>query len=163
MNASSAGSLPPRDRIRLPDTIGGGNRAFCVPRFDGVITINMRPESFDNPRVHKLDKGRAYGEVLIHELVHAWQIHNAPMEEALLADALAAKICELQEIDLYEYGPPGPPFHDFLLEQQGNIVSDWFRTCHVNTPGQPHGLDRSEAINDPYFRYVNGNIRTAVW
>jgi hypothetical protein len=144
------GTLPPRDRLLLTDTIGKDNRAFCLPRYDGKITINMGADSFADPRVHH--KGR-YGETFIHELVHAWQIQHTAMGETLLARALAAQINKELGGNPYALGSPGPDFGDFNLEQQGNIVSG---------PGDgPQVLDAQSAIDDPWFSYIARNIRTA--
>lgn len=46
------GSLPPRDKLILTDTIGGDNRAFTFPRFDGKITLNMGPDGWPDPRAY---------------------------------------------------------------------------------------------------------------
>jgi hypothetical protein len=156
-----AGMLPARDLLILTDTIGGGNRAFVWPRFDGKITINMGAESYDEPRNHRVANGsKKYGETFIHELVHAWQIHHASMNLALLADAFASKVCEAGGVSPYKYGSAGPPFSDFSLEQQAKIVADWFIKYYKkdsNTDNQ--GLNTTDATNDPYFRYIEGNIR----
>ncbi|MGM9473435.1 hypothetical protein ACS5PJ_15710 [Pseudarthrobacter sp. YS3] len=151
-NQVFAGKLPPRDRLVLTDTIGAGNRAFTFPRFDGKITINMGPDSFDDPRQYEVASGsRSYGEVFIHELTHAWQIAHTPMDLALLADALASKICEAGGGNPYTYGAAGQPYGDFNLEEQAQIVSDWF-----SGRKSPPPMD----TNSPYFPYIAQNIRT---
>jgi hypothetical protein len=67
------GSLPPRDKIVHTDTIGGGNRAFTFPRFDGKITLNMGPDGWPEPRNYHVGYSKGdrypgqavkYGEVL---------------------------------------------------------------------------------------------------
>jgi hypothetical protein len=143
-NEVFAGTLPPREQIVLTDTIGGENRAFTFPRYDGKITLNMGPTAFDDPASFEMP-ARKRGEVLIHELVHAWQVHHTRIGLALLADALASKFCEATGGNPYTYGPAGPSFGDFNLEQQAQIVSDWFAG----------GKD----TNSPYYRYIEGNIR----
>ena len=70
------------------------------------------------------------------------------MDIAFLADALATRICEATGGHPYEYGPAGPAFGDFNIEQQAQIVQDWFAL----------GMDPSS----PYFRYIDGNIRRGV-
>ncbi|MER5602245.1 hypothetical protein ABT085_34850, partial [Streptomyces sp. NPDC002265] len=146
------GTLPAKDRIVLTDTIGGGDRAFTFPRFDGKITLNMGNGAFDDPRK---DPHGAYGQVFIHELVHAWQIEHTPMQLALMADAFASKVCEAtQGVHApYVYGPAGPVYGDFNLEQQAKIVEDWF----VGASSVPPGTKRDS--NNPYFRYIRDNIR----
>jgi hypothetical protein len=155
-NEVFAGSLPPRDRIVLTDTIGGGNRAFTFPRFDGKITLNMGPEAFADPRQYHVANGRRkVGEVFIHELVHAWQIAHTPMDLSLMADALASKVCEAAGDNPYHYDGPGAAYGSFNLEQQAQIISDWFAGNPV--AGQsPTPKDMAS----PYFRYVLTNIRT---
>ena len=152
-----AGTLPARDRIVLTDTIGGGSRAFTFPRFDGKITLNMGGAAFDDPRNYEVASGkRVYGETFIHELVHAWQIAHTPMDLALLADALASKVCEATGSSPYDYPPAGGRYGDFNLEQQAQIVSDWF-AGKVRPGSNQTGIRKDE--NSPYFRYVLGNIR----
>lgn len=41
-------ATPSRDKLRITDTIGAGNRPFTFPRFDGVITLNLGPEGYTN-------------------------------------------------------------------------------------------------------------------
>ena len=148
------GSLPPRERLVLTDTMGGGNRAFTFPRYDGKITLNMGTAEFDDPRNYP---SGASGQVFIHELVHACQIQHTPMDLSLMADAFASKVCEAAGGSPYQYGPAGPAYSSFNLEQQAQIVSDWFAgavpsgTNQTGTPKDP---------NSPYFRYIQANVRT---
>jgi len=151
-------SLPPRDRLVLTDTIGAGNRAFTFPRYDGKITLNMGDAAFNDPRNYP---GKKYGQTFIHELVHACQIQHTSIDITLLADAFASKVCEATGGNPYTYGAAGPAYSDFNLEQQAQIVSDWFgRYFTQTTPTENYGLSSASAINDPYFRYINENLRT---
>jgi hypothetical protein len=83
----------------------------------------------------------------IHELTHVWQLHNNPGESDWVARAFAAKINNVP----YAYGPAGPPYSGFNIEQQAQIVQDWF----TNSEAAGHELDA-----DPYFIYIRDNIRT---
>jgi hypothetical protein len=159
------GSLPPRDKIVHTDTIGGGNRAFTFPRFDGKITLNMGPDGWPEPRNYHVGYSKGdrypgqavkYGEVLIHELVHACQIHHASIDLSLLADALASKVCEATGTSPYVYGPADTDYSSFNLEQQAQIVSDWFAGAVPNGSNQTR---TPKDINSPYFWYVNDNVR----
>lgn len=149
-------SLPPRDRLILTDAIGPNNRAFTFPRFDNKITLNMGREGFIDPRNFDVAERRNQrGEVFIHELCHSWQIHHAAIDLAMLADALASRACEVAGTNPYVYGDAGPPYGTFNLEQQAQIVSDWFcgkrtGTLWTGTPKDP---------NSPYFGYIVQNIR----
>jgi hypothetical protein len=145
------GTLPPRSQIVLTDTIGPGNRAFTFPRFDGKITVNMGNQGFTDPINYELDR-RKPGEVFMHELTHAWQIQHTTMDLRLLSDALMSKICEATGNNPYEYGPAGPAYDSFNLEQQAQIVEDWFT-------GKNSPTSKAEDSNSPYFTYIQNNIR----
>jgi hypothetical protein len=156
-NTVFLGSLPPRERLVLTDTIGGGNRAFTFPRFDGKITLNMGPDAFADPRNYP---GKPWGNTFIHELVHACQIQHARMDLTLLADALASKVCEATGGNPYHYGPSGPDYSSFSLEQQAQIVSDWFSKHFTKASSvDNYGLSSEIATSDSYFRYIRDNVR----
>jgi hypothetical protein len=163
------GSLPPREKLLLTDTIGGGDRAFTFPRFDGRISLNFGPAAFDDPRLYHGENvtDKTYGRTFIHELVHACQIHYANTDLSLLAGALATKLCEAGGQSPYEYGFGGFDFLESNLEQQAEVVGDWFvgfplhpepewHTNHTGTQRDPSPKDPSS----PYFRYVVENVRT---
>jgi Repeat of unknown function (DUF346) len=162
------GALPPRDQIVLTDTIGGGNRAFTFPRYDGKITLNMGPDAFADPRLYHVGYTRnperypfpnpaiVKGEIFIHELVHACQIQHSSMDVTLLADAFASKVCETTGGNPYVYGLAGSAYTDFNLEQQAQIVSDWFAGAAPTNTDQT-GIPKD--TNSPYFRYINENVR----
>jgi hypothetical protein len=144
------GALPPRDKLVLTDTIGGGNRAFTFPRYDGKITLNMGPAAFDDPRNYPGFTGAIY----IHELVHACQIDHAGSDLGLLCDALSTKVCEATGESPYTYGPAGTEYGAFSIEQQAQIVQDWFSGTMC---GNQTGIQKD--INSPYFRYIQDNLR----
>jgi hypothetical protein len=151
-----ADALPPRDDMRITNTIGGGGRAFVWIRPDGKITVNMG-DGYDDPLTWE-QPSRKYGEVFIHELVHAWQIHHSPNLPFVLSGVLA-RLSEPLGNNPYKY-ELGKPWGDYNVEQQGNIVSDWFvRHFNRNNPADNHGLDSPAAIRDPAYRYINGYIR----
>lgn len=163
------GALPPRDKILLTDTTGGGNnRGFVFPRFDGMITLNLGPVAFDDPLKYKAgitrdrypDKPVQEGEIFIHELVHACQIHNST-DLGYLADAFSSKLCEATGDSPYVYGPAGSDYSSFSLEQQAQIVSDWFAGARPVADGRytSNQTGTPEDINSPYFRYINENVR----
>lgn len=133
-----AGTLPPKEKMVITDTIGGSNRPFVFPRFDGKITLNLGATMFSNPI-------GADAKTFVHELVHAWQIEHVPFDLAWLADALSTQLCHSLGASSYNPGNPGPPFHRFNLEQQAEIVELWFHD----------GM----RVDDPWYRYIEENIR----
>jgi hypothetical protein len=146
-----AGTLPPRERLRLTDTIGADERPFTFPRLDGTITLNMGPAGFADPRRYGVTReGMVRGESFVHELAHAWQAHRG-LDVALLTGGLACRLRELVGDNPYTY-EPGQPFAEYTLEQQAQIVSDWFRRHH-------RGLRSPAARRDPRYRYIDADVR----
>ncbi|MBX7225290.1 MAG: hypothetical protein K1X55_04620 [Chitinophagales bacterium] len=152
------GTLPAKQDLILTDTIGGNDRAFTMPRFDGKITINMGEDGFRDPINYRLNSGTQKGQIFIHELTHAWQIKNSNWGLALMASALASKICEIGGGDPYDFGTDtNKPFGDFNLEQQAHIVDEWFASCAKDSNGN---IDESkDYTKSPWYHYIEGNIR----
>jgi len=142
------GSLPPREKIVLTNSLGGGGRPFTYPRFDGKIVLNLG-DHYTNPRGYITDKRPKPGQLLIHELVHAWQYHNNAAAISYVGDALWARLSE-------DYNPGrvlSEPWDSFGLEEQATIVDRWFAAYHQN-------LDAPDALRDQAFRFIRDNIRT---
>lgn len=152
------GPTLPFDRIRLTNLAGLGGRAFVCQAADGQILVNLASDTaFDNPVSHVDRNHPRAGQLLVHEVVHAWQIANGTFDASFLWRGTVGK---LWGHDNYDYGPPGPAFEDFDLEQQASIVDQWFggSTDHAPPGTFPAGR-RPEDPTDPYFRYISDNIR----
>lgn len=161
-----AGTLPPREKLLLTDTIGASNRQFVWPRWDGKITLNMggdlydkltsdtwRNQAFSNPA------DPAYIDDLhtfIHELGHTWQIQNRANELAFLADGFVTQIGNtLSGGEAYKYGPPGAAWSSYGLEGQPQLVADWWAGTSQNL-SVAYGM---KDTTNPYYRYIIGNIQ----
>jgi hypothetical protein len=153
-----AGSLPPLETLLVTDALGPDQRAFTFPRFDGKTILNLGPDGWGDTRdAGGVAQGRhVSGEIFVHELVHACQIHS---EQNLtwLAGALATTLCAIST-DPYDYGPPTSDYLSLNIEQQAQIVSDWFA-------GRPHNkaaANPAQAMSpsSPYYHYVQDNVRT---
>jgi hypothetical protein len=160
------GAMPPRDKIRLTDTIGGGNRAFTFPRYDGKITLNMGQTAWDDPRRYRGEARNAdgtlgtYGRTFIHEMTHAAQIHFSTQLD-YLARGLSAKVCEVSGSSPYTYGPAGPDWLDaFNMEQQAQIVGDWANAVVSSKQVPNYQTSIPADINSQYFRYIQEFVRT---
>lgn len=136
-DAVFSGTLPPSNRILITDTIGAGNRAFTFPSLIGV-TVNLGSD-YENPMV-------SAPQIFMHELTYAWQIHNYPGEVEWVAKGFSAQLFNAP----YTYGAAGQPFHEFNIEQQAQIVQDWFSKCLA--AGR-------QLTDDAYFMYIRDNIR----
>ncbi len=146
------GALPPKDKLRLTDTIGPDDRAFTFPTFDGKIDVNMGAAGMNDPR--KYPHGN-YGQTFIHELVHSCQIEHSS-DLSLIAEALSAKACEVTGKDPYVYAPAPLDYKGQNLEQQAQIVSDWYAGSvppGTNQTGVPKDIASS------YFEYIVANVR----
>ena len=163
-------SLPARTDIRISDAIGGGNRPFTYPRFDGKMVISVGKDDYADPLRYGVDEGtKAYGELLVHEMTHVWQYHNNAAAISYVADAIWARIR-----DDYEPGEVlDEPWDWFGLEEQGSIVDEWFKR-HYNGPGSVEadgttprtptpdtnfGLDGQAAMADQAYPFIRDNIR----
>ncbi|WP_017236423.1 hypothetical protein [Streptomyces sp. SS] len=164
-------TLPARENLCITDIGGeardGEQRPFTMSSpVDGKIRLNTGQAGFDDPVGHCVGRVGATGlaiipyEVLVHELAHAWQIEWTGFAPSWFADATSASVGGETS---YRYGPPGPEFAGgFTVEGQAQIVSDWFNR-YARNPDDPEAgfarLDGNEAVTDPYFRYIQDNIR----
>ena len=169
------GTLP-MERILLTNLVGLGDRPFTAPGPGGSILVNIGDHAFDDPVQYNGKGGtklgeNAPGQLLIHELTHAWQIANESFTPAYYCRALSTAVGTLGgDMSAYSYGPAGPQWSSFGSEQQASIVDEWFagdlfppderkvqrqRTC----PRMHH--DQGERPN-PYFRYIRDNIRAGI-
>jgi hypothetical protein len=149
------------DPIMLTNLVGFGGRPFTAPGPGGTILVNMG-KGFGNPTMYT-GKGdddggsREAGQLLIHELTHAWQIQNESFTPEYYCRALATSIGTAGgDMSAYGYGPAGGPWSSFGTEQQGSVVDDWFAGTGNQ---QPFG---KASDSNPYFRYIRDNIRTGI-
>lgn len=149
-------SLPPASQIILTNLSGLGGRAFTMPGVDGKTYVNLG-DAFDHPDPlrYKNDAYPIPGQVLIHELAHVWQIEHSSFLPGLVCEGIVNQANNTVGGSVYVYGPPGPEWSEFNLEQQGAIVDQWF--AGILTPVVPIRSPMSAA--DPYFRYISDNIR----
>jgi hypothetical protein len=168
-----AGTLP-LDRILLTNLVGFGDRPFTAPGPGGAILVNLG-KGYDDPVKYtgkggdKLG-GSAAGQLLIHELTHAWQIGNESFTPEYYCRAVATSTGTLGgDMSTYGYGPAGPDWSSFGTEQQGSIVDQWFagnldpdgRSVQQRAFPQMHS-DVQGAGQNPYFRYIRDNVRAGI-
>jgi hypothetical protein len=150
------GTLPPKDRIYVTNLSWDDGRKYTWPELDGSIILNMG-DAFDDP-VHASSTGYATkGQVFIHEMTHAWQIHTASFVPGILCR-------KITQTSSYEYGSAGGSWSDYGLEQQGAIVDQWFGRYAwgwTNLQDVINKLSSNDAVTDPYFGYIANNIRLA--
>ena len=135
---------------------GLGGRAFTTPNVDGTILVNIG-NAFDDPMNAQYPNSYpAKGQILIHELTHAWQIAHHSFLPGLMCEGVVNQAVKVLGGNPYKYGPAGPPWgglSGFNLEAQGAIVDQWFAgNGSAGTTGRP--MDK----NSPYWGYISNNV-----
>ncbi|GGF15586.1 COG1470 family protein [Subtercola lobariae] len=118
------GDKLPFDRVLLTNLTGIGGVEFTVPGTDNTDILVNFGGGFDDGIAHTApDRGYTEpGQLLVHEMTHAWQIANGPSDADYYWRAAIAKIAGQAA---YHYGPAGQPWRKFGLEQQATIVEEW--------------------------------------
>ncbi|HUF38986.1 MAG TPA: hypothetical protein VMN57_10715 [Anaerolineales bacterium] len=164
------GDTIPYERIRLTDLVGIGNRPFAFPGLDGSILLNIGREAFADPIRYARDSNKRCkdkpGQMFIHELTHAWQIANGSLEGFICDAAIGSRLGELTagKRAVYTYGSADGDWSSYFnMEQQASLVEEWFGGTNCSRFDRDSD-DPRIAMNtqDPYFRFIAGNIRLGV-
>lgn len=145
------------DQILLTNLTGLQGRPFTFPVADPahpgqqkiLVNIGVSDAMYHEPTKTTWDRYTKPGQLLVHELTHAWQIANATFVPGWMCDAIAV---QLQGSSAYDYGLPGPDFGTFTIEAQASIVDQWFGGTWPGSSGKQMSFD------DPYFEYIANNI-----
>lgn len=139
-------------------------RALLLPLFGDSIDydrIRIDERAFIGPPQWKIcyvsfftvnSWGPMHEALLIHEVVHVWQFQR--LGSVYIPRALKAQMSQAG----YNYGGAprvanlarmGATLHDFNLEQQADLIADYWRLTHGRTPGWgPAG-----PADVPFFAY----------
>ena len=145
------GGTLPVDDVILTNLAGLGGRAFTAPGVDGKTYCNLG-NAYDNPVG---PGGMAYpqsGQLLIHELTHAWQIAHTGFLPGLMCSGLVNQAEYVLGDNVYDYGPAGPGWSEFNAEQQASIVDQWFGGNRHSDGYKP--MDQQNV----YYRYIWDDI-----
>lgn len=157
-NMVFAGQLPPADHLMITNLSGLGGRAFTMPGVDGKIYLNMG-DGYDDPLDWKPnDAYSVRGQVLVHELTHAWQIHHGSFLPGFVCAGIVNQTNYQVGESVYTYGPPTYDWGTFNLEAQGAIVDQWFAGVPVVSVPNRKPADSG----DPYFHYISDNVRKGI-
>jgi hypothetical protein len=156
------GDTLPTDRIVLTNLSGLGGRGFTIPSFDNSILVNLG-DAFENT----FGPAKGYntgGQLLIHELTHAWQIEHADFVPGWLCDAAAVQIRNYWPFkeDVYSPGVAGREWHRFTIEQQATVVDQWFgenAKDWSNIDDAKTKLSLPAAVTHRYYPYINSVLR----
>lgn len=153
------GSLPPRENLVLTNLESFGGRAITLPGPHGKIYLNVGAYCQEHPTTHIQPSYPRPGQLFIHELTHAWQIHYRSFVPGWLCEGAVLQTRKFFGARVYRYGPAGQPWSEYNLEKQASIVDDWFA-------GTRNGLDPVTKMPlltpmdpaDDYYRYIRDNI-----
>lgn len=138
-------SLPYGDVI-LTNMAGMSGRAFCAPGVDGKTYINLG-SNYADPIGSMTSSYTVRGQLLIHELTHAWQIADRNFVPGFMCSALVTQ-ANLFGDSVYAYDGFGSAWGDLNIEQQASIVDDWFAATGKSNGYRP--MDQGS----PYYRYI---------
>lgn len=141
----------PFDRIMLTKLANAGDRALVLPLFSGTILVNLG-SAWDDP-LGPTDDYPEPGSLLIHELVHAWQIAH---EFSTPYWAAATLVEHMKKDDPYaiDGSLAGRSWSEWGREQQGALVDSWYAQFRTR-------LHSQEATADWRFRYIRDHLRLA--
>jgi hypothetical protein len=152
------GSLPPMENLWLTNLESFGGRAITLPGPRGKIYLNVGAYCMDHPTTHVQKNYPVPGQLFVHELTHAWQIHHRSFVPGWLCEGAVLQTRNSLGAKVYRYGPAGQVWSEYNLEKQASIVDDWFGgTRKVDMKGNPllKGMDTT----DDYYRYIRDNIQ----
>ena len=131
--------------------------SFNVIGVDGRIYVNLGSDAYNvGPMTYTNNSYPSKGELLIHELTHAWQIAHSSFLPGLVCEGVVIQANNQVGESVYRYPAPGGVWSSFNLEQQGAIVDQWFGGVRTAVVPQRSAMNPA----DPYFPYIRDNIRT---
>jgi hypothetical protein len=130
---------------------GASGRNFTAQGVDNKIYVNLG-KAYSDPLA---PGGLLYpypGQVLIHELTHAWQISHSSFLPGLMCSMVVTQADYTFGDAVYAFGLPGADWSSFNPEQQAAIVDRWFGGNFNSVGYLP--MDQQNI----YYRYVWENI-----
>jgi hypothetical protein len=138
-------------------------RSMTAPGVDGKTYCNFGASYAADMSTKNNDSYPFAGELMIHELTHAWQIQHNNFVPGFVCSGMVNQANYKFGDNVYRYGPPGAPWNSLNLEQQASIVNEWFAGKNDGpAPGfpAPQSSFNSMDPNDPYIMYILNNILT---
>ena len=117
--------LPSNDRIIITNLVGIGGRPFTLPNISGQIVVNLG-DAYDDPLHYADGSYPRPGQLLIHELAHAWQIEHSSFAPGFVCQGAWEQLQHTFGADIYNPDRGGPDWNDFTNEQQATIVDRWY-------------------------------------
>ena len=144
----------PYDEIVVGNKTGIGGAPWTSHSYnpdwdEHTFTLHMGPNGYaDCTSTGKMTGFGVINQIFIHELGHVWQGHHSIIQGGYMAKSLWAQLKSIVRTgdrnNAYTY-TPGDPWDSYNVEQQANIIEDWFAG----------GASESGAL----FPYIRDNVR----
>ncbi|MFW0796805.1 hypothetical protein AAFP30_23570 [Gordonia sp. CPCC 205515] len=112
------------DAVRVVGVIGVNGRAFTLPGLGGRVYLGLGQHA-SAPAAASTRGYPSPGQLLIHELVHAWQVREMGAVRYLRA-GVAAQYRHARGADVYSVHDASMPWTAMTIEQQATVVDRWF-------------------------------------
>lgn len=114
---------------------------------------------FWGPEVYRRGADNMFPDTLVHELTHVWQGHNHVfyqqyMVESLIVQGVAVMTHGDRDVAYRYDGRPWGEWNSYNVEQQANIVGEWY-SSNAGTGGG------NQSTSDPRYFYIQNNIRAS--
>jgi hypothetical protein len=129
------GTLPSRGSIIVTNLVGIGGRQYTIPNGLGQIYMNMGSGGYQNPTTYvRPNSSEVPGQLLIHELTHAWQIeYNTGLKAMSEGISNQWKSTVADNKDVYKY-VCGKKWDEYNFEQQASIVEKCYAKIYMRVP-----------------------------
>lgn len=140
----------------VPVTVAGNpmpNLIAALPGFRRLTVFVI----FWGAEVYRRGADNMFPNTLVHELTHVWQGNNHVfyqqyMVESLIVQGVAVMTHGDRNVAYRYDGRPWGEWNSYNVEQQANIVSDWYSS----DTGRGGG---NQSTSDPRYFYIQNNIR----
>lgn len=143
----------PLDSIFIGNKTGLGGAPFTEHCYNSdqdehTYILHMGPVGYtDSDSARDMPGFGMVRLIFVHELCHVWQGHHSTIRGGFMAKSLWAQLKSIVRTGnrngAYDY-TPGESWESYNVEQQANIVEDWFSNGSKDT--------------DARYRYMRDNI-----
>ena len=154
-------SRPLQDwEIKLAQSVFGNRINYKRVRIDEYAFLGPRQSRFCYVSFYIVNSwGSMHNSLLLHELTHVWQFQHLGsvyISQALRAQHSLAGYNYGGVSNLLSYLKKGKNFFNFNLEQQGDIVADYYRIREGYKPQWGNGNRSDLSIYETFIRQMRG-------
>jgi hypothetical protein len=137
------------DKIWITNLEGVESRPFTFFNLDEEVVVGASPKFF--PDFDNLLKNNMTKWFFVHELTHAWQYqHRRFLTRLCQIVKTRSDEVLLGKDEVYQY-TAGGDWDKYNMEQQANIVSDWY-SKKINGYQSQYASKDADKVNERYIR-----------